>query len=63
MAFTAQAWSPLAAMVNLIPLRKGTVLDASRVSSMEVLSSDLITICLVMHHMGNELLSCLSASR
>jgi len=47
-------------MVSVIPLRKGSVLEAGKVRSMHVLSSDILMPHFVINHLGNEVPSGLS---
>jgi len=63
MALIGHPASVLAAIVSVIPLRKGSVLDAGTVSSMYVPSSDILILCLVRNHLLKETPSSRSASR
>lgn len=63
MALIGHQTSVLAAIINVIPLRKGSVLDAGTVSSMYVPSSEIRILCLVRNYLLKETLSSQSASR
>jgi len=62
MASMGHPSSRVAAILSLIPLRKWSVLDPGRVSSIYELSSAILMLFFVINHLGNKLPSCLSAS-
>jgi len=53
MAPMGQALSRLAAIVNLIPFRNGSVFDDRRVSSIYAPLPRILTLHLVRNHFGN----------
>jgi len=63
MARTGHPSSCVAAIVRVMPLRKGSVLDAGIVSSRYVASRETLMLCFVRNHLEKELPSCLSISR
>ena len=63
MALIGHPASVLAAIISVIPLRKGFVLDPGTVSSMYVPSSEIQILCLVRNHLLKETPSSQSASR
>jgi len=63
MASMGHPSSRVAAIASRIPLRKGSVLDPGRVSSIYELSSAILMLFFIINHLGNKLPSSLAASR
>jgi len=63
MARTGHPSSCVAAILRVMPLRKGSVLDAEIVSCRYIASRETLMLCFVRNYLEKERPNCLSISR